>query len=231
MSNCPIFPIIFKKFVIKMGVPPLKTYKIHLIRHGLTRANLEGLYCGVTDLPLCPEGTAELTHLAATYSYPFVDVVYCSPLLRARQTAEILFPGCALELVDSLREISFGIYEGRALAELKNDDAFQKWVSFGSSHVPPGAEPHDVFARRCVEGFVGLVEDMMRRGLPSAAVVTHAGVIAQILAALAYPKKSVYDWQSIPGCGYTAVADPSLFLRQPVVEIVDYVPEDLDIGL
>lgn len=207
----------------------LKTYKIHLIRHGITTANLEGTYCGVTDLPLCPEGAADLNRLAETYSYPFVDVIYCSPLLRARQSAEILFPGCALELMDHLREAGFGIYEGRSLAELKTDAEFQKWVSFGSGLVPPGAEPHDAFARRCVAGLSELAEDMMRRGLPSAAVVTHAGVIANILASAAYPKKSVYDWQCIPGCGYTAIADPSLFLRQPVIEVVGYVPEDLEV--
>lgn len=131
--------------------------------------------------------------------------------------------------MEQLREAAFGIYEGRSLAELKTDAEFQKWVAFGSGHVPAGAEPHDAFARRCVEGFTSMVEDMMRRGLFSAAAVTHAGVIANILAAIAYPKKSVYDWQCIPGCGYTVMADPSLFLRQPVIEVTGYVPKDLDI--
>jgi hypothetical protein len=67
----------------------------------------------------------------------------------------------------------------------------------------------------------------MKTGSFSAAIVTHAGVVANILAALAYPRKSAYDWQCVPGCGYTVVADPSLFLRDPVVEVVSYVPEGL----
>ena len=39
----------------------MKNYTLYLIRHGITRANLEGLYAGGgTDLPLCDEGRAQL---------------------------------------------------------------------------------------------------------------------------------------------------------------------------
>ena len=71
----------------------MRTYKIHLIRHGLTRGNLEGRYIGVTDLPLCPQGRAQLEELLEQGEYPMVERVYVSPLLRARQTAQLLFPG------------------------------------------------------------------------------------------------------------------------------------------
>ena len=66
------------------------TYKIHLLRHGLTQANLDGRYIGRTDLPLCPEGRARLEKLRDACEYPWVERVYTSPLLRARQTAELL---------------------------------------------------------------------------------------------------------------------------------------------
>lgn len=48
----------------------MKTYKIHLIRHGQTEANAKGLYIGMTDLPLSPEGLAELLTLKREYTYP-----------------------------------------------------------------------------------------------------------------------------------------------------------------
>ena len=42
----------------------MRTYQLHLIRHGLTEGNLKGLYVGSgTDLPLCPEGAAQLEAL------------------------------------------------------------------------------------------------------------------------------------------------------------------------
>ena len=42
----------------------MKTFKLHLIRHGITAGNLQGLYIGSgTDLPLCDEGRAQLAEL------------------------------------------------------------------------------------------------------------------------------------------------------------------------
>ena len=71
----------------------MKYYKLHLIRHGLTQGNLDGLYVGsATDLPLCAEGRAQLKTLRKDFVYPRVDTLFVSPLLRAKETAEILFP-------------------------------------------------------------------------------------------------------------------------------------------
>ena len=72
----------------------MKYYKLHLIRHGLTAGNLQGLYIGSgTDLPLCDEGRAQLEELKRSFTYPNVPLVFTSPMLRATQTAEVLFLG------------------------------------------------------------------------------------------------------------------------------------------
>ena len=66
----------------------MKTFKLHLIRHGLTSGNLQGLYIGSgTDIPLCDEGRAQLAELKERFEYPQVDTVFSSPLLRAVETA------------------------------------------------------------------------------------------------------------------------------------------------
>ena len=58
-------------------------FKLHLIRHGLTAGNLEGRYIGAgTDLPLCDEGRAQLAALKRDFTYPPVELVFTSPLLR-----------------------------------------------------------------------------------------------------------------------------------------------------
>ena len=88
----------------------MKTYKLHLIRHGLTRANLEGIYAGSgTDLPLCPEGRAQLEALRRDFEYPNVPLVITSPMLRARETADILYPGIKQIGIDDLREINLKV--------------------------------------------------------------------------------------------------------------------------
>ena len=49
----------------------MKTYRIHLIRHGLTAANTEGRYVGGgTDEPLCDTGIMGLEFLKSNYKYP-----------------------------------------------------------------------------------------------------------------------------------------------------------------
>lgn len=203
----------------------MKTYKIHLIRHGLTEANLNGSYCGTLDMPLCEEGREQLYELLDTYEYPFVERVYASPLERARETAEILFPGNDYIAVENLREASFGRFEGKRMADLEEDEEFAKWLVPGGDFTPAGVEPARNFYVRCRQGMIQVVDDMMQSGITSAAVVTHAGVISAIMAALAVPRRSVYDWNCEAGRGFTLRADPSIFLREPILELVREIPE------
>ncbi len=204
----------------------MKTYKIYLIRHGLTRANLEGRYCGTTDIPLCEEGIQGLNKLLDMYEYPFVDTVYSSPLLRSRETAEILFPDCEYIAVDNLREASFGRFEMLRMQDLKEDEEYQKWIVPGQDYTPAGMEPSKSFYVRCRAGLIQIIDDMMQRGITSAAVVTHISVIGAAMSALAFPKQAPYEWNCEAGCGFILRADPSLYLREPLVEYVGEVPFD-----
>ena len=71
----------------------MKTFKLHLIRHGMTAGNLQGLYIGSgTDIPLCDEGRAQLKELKERFEYPQVDTVFSSPLVRAVETANLCSP-------------------------------------------------------------------------------------------------------------------------------------------
>ena len=91
----------------------MKTFKLHLIRHGMTAGNLQGLYIGSgTDIPLCDEGRTQLNELKERFEYPQVDTVFSSPLLRAVETANILFPDAKHTFtVHDLREAGFGKFE------------------------------------------------------------------------------------------------------------------------
>ena len=74
----------------------MKGYRISILRHGKTAANEDGIYIGKTDLPLSEAGKEELRELYETHEYPKVQKVYTSPLERAVQSAEILFPDLSL---------------------------------------------------------------------------------------------------------------------------------------
>ena len=161
----------------------MKTFKLHLIRHGITAGNLQGLYIGSgTDIPLCDEGRAQLADLKERFEYPQVDTVFSSPLMRAVETANILFPNAAHQFsVHDLREAGFGVFENHPVKELVKDEDFKKWITPGSGFVPEGAEPTEAFHARCSETLLKLFEYMIRMDVTEAACVTHGGVIMSML--------------------------------------------------
>ena len=204
----------------------MKTFKLHLIRHGLTSGNLEGLYVGGgTDLPLCPEGKNQLLELKNEFTYPKVRTVVSSPLMRATQTADILFPDAEHKLViDQLRENHFGVFEGRPMKELLKDPDFARWMDPRSGFTPEGGEPLAQFHARCADTLLKLFHYMVKMQETEMACVTHGGVIMSMLAQKAYPQRRPEDWMADPGCGYTVQCDVAMLMRDQLVEAVEIVP-------
>lgn len=204
----------------------MKTFKLHLIRHGLTSGNLNGLYIGSgTDLPLCDAGRAQLARLKERFDYPAADTVFSSPLVRAVETAAILFPDARHQFtVHDLREAHFGVYENRPVRELVKDPDFKKWIDPASGFTPQGAEPAAAFHRRCGEALLKLFEYMIRMDIPEAACVTHGGVIMSMLSQHALPSRRPEQWMADPGCGYTVQTDVQLWMRDRLTEAFDIVP-------
>ncbi len=201
----------------------MKSYKIHLIRHGLTEANEQGRYLGRTDLPLSPRGLADLLQKKGEAVYPSAARFYTGPLTRCRQSLEVLYPDCGAEVVDELTECDFGAWDNKTAAELQTDDAFLRWMR-GETSAIPGGEDAAAFQARVMAAFEGIVEDVMKYGDGDAVVCTHGGVIMLIMAAYALPQADASAWTCEPGCGFTLRVSPSLWMREPVAEAIDYVP-------
>ena len=103
-----------------------------MIRHSSTRGNLLRQYVAPQDHPLAPEGVALAERRRG--EMPPIDGLWVSPMLRCRQTAEILFPGVEQRLVDALKECDFGTFEGKTWAELKDNPIYQAWLA-GDPHI------------------------------------------------------------------------------------------------
>lgn len=164
--------------------------EIYLIRHGATAGNMERRYIGRTDEPLCPEGRAALAALSG--SLPAPDVLCCSPMLRARETAALLFPGVPLQIAEGLRETDFGVFEGKTAAELSDCAAYRAWVDSGCTGPIPGGEDVGAFKRRVTAAFLEAVS-----ALPAgarAAFVMHGGGIMAVMEAFDRPAGSFYDY-------------------------------------
>lgn len=200
------------------------TYKLHLIRHGQIAENLKGAYIGATDSPLSDEGAEKLASLADILEYPHVEKVYSSPLLRCTQTADILYPNTLVEKVPDMSEYNFGDFEGRTFAELKDNEEFMRWIEGKEGAEVPNGEASADFAARIENGIDFILNDMMKNRVTSAALVTHGGVIMQLLSRFGYPKQEPRDWVTSFGEGYTVTVTPQFWMRDRIFEVSGIVP-------
>jgi probable phosphoglycerate mutase len=84
------------------------------MRHGTTDWNEQYKLQGRTDIPLNERGRRMAEQAAEEYRNVPFDICYCSPLRRAKETAEIVLKGRDVPIITDKRlmEMSFGIYEG-----------------------------------------------------------------------------------------------------------------------
>ena len=92
--------------------------KIYLMRHGETEWNKIGKFQGQVDTPLAKEGILQAQKTAEGMKESPFDCIFSSPLKRAYMTAQIIRGDREIPLIrdNRLKEMSFGIYEGRRLA-------------------------------------------------------------------------------------------------------------------
>ena len=148
--------------------------KLALLRHGPTDWNAQGRVQGSVDTPLSAAGFAKMSALLPPAGFATARV-YCSPKLRARQTAACL--GLIDPILDDrLAEQNWGAWEGLTREEMRardGEDAFEKAGSMrGLEFRPPGGESTgEVHAR--LQSFFSDVA----AGGEDALVVAHAGIL------------------------------------------------------
>ncbi|MCI8441899.1 MAG: histidine phosphatase family protein [Provencibacterium sp.] len=203
------------------------TYRIHLIRHGMTQGNMEGRYIGRTDIPLCERGRSELRALKEQFEYPQVDMVVSSPLQRCTETAQILYPERYMEGWEAFMECDFGEWENKSYQQLQNIPAFAQWLSSGMKQAPPGGESPQQVLARAANGMEKLFERMMKERLRSVALITHGGLISMLLYGMGLPKRPVEQCMVGNGKGYTLLMTPQMWMRDHAFEIYGVAPYGL----
>lgn len=202
----------------------MRTYKIYLLRHGVTQANLEGRYVGRTDVPLCKAGVQEIEGLLKECEYPNVGRVYSSPLLRCTETAKLIYPAFEPVIVENLQEYDFGEFENKTIEELIGNENYAKWIDNNLDIGLSGAENMQAFKARIVDALDSIIIDMMRTKLSDAAVITHGGVIMQLLAHCGLPQRKPISWGTGNGRGYTLLVNASLWGNNKMVEVFTELP-------
>lgn len=145
----------------------------YAVRHGQTDWNALGRVCGRTDLPLNAEGERQARQTAGSLCGLAIERIVCSPLLRARQTADFAAQALGLPVrVDArLIEQDYGIFEGRSVT----DEAFLRAKRQFAVRYPGGESMMQVAAR-----VYALLDEERRKGGGPVLLVCHGGVLRLI---------------------------------------------------
>jgi broad specificity phosphatase PhoE len=150
--------------------------RVYLARHGQTAYNLEGRFQGQLPVSLDDTGRAQAAGLAERAATHDFAKLWCSPLLRARETADIVAAriGLVPHADPRLMETDAGNWTDRSFADVQAEapDSFAAFVGGEPDFAFPGGES---FAQQGVRVAAALTD--IEQGALPALVVCHGGVI------------------------------------------------------
>ncbi len=157
--------------------------RIWLVRHGQTRANLEGLYSGISETELTELGISQALAVGQMLQGVPFDKVFCSELGRARHTARLILQRRDLAVISEprLNEMNFGDWEMRHHRDLQREDAenYAAWCSDWQNVIPNNGEGFQRFAQR-VNDFSDALKALQHNG-GNILLVSHQGVLSLLL--------------------------------------------------
>jgi probable phosphoglycerate mutase len=192
-----------------------------ILRHAATAWNESRRLQGMTDVPLSPAGEAA----AGEWRLPLPAGGWpriCSPLQRARRTAELLRPAAAVSIDPRLREMSFGLWEGRTIADLRTliGEPFLEAERRGLDFQPPGGES----PRAVIERLSSWAAEIAANGRPTVAVSHKAAIRALLAMATGWDMTGRQpvrlDWSCLHfftahGDGRVTMARPNVAMASP----------------
>ena len=157
---------------------------IYFMRHAQSEANLKDILASRQDFPLTQKGRQEAAVIASEFKdIAQLDRIFCSPLIRARQTAQAIATafGLNVETDERITEQDLGVFSGMTYAELDDRPDYMhersnrwKWIPRG------GGESYEMIANRLEQFFQSL--ESLAGG--SILFVTHAVTLRMVKAIL-----------------------------------------------
>lgn len=190
--------------------------KVYLLRHGETEYNEQKRYQGSRDIPLSAKGRGELRRADIS-----PRTVYVTPLCRTEQTARVLFPEAHLIPVPGLREMDFGVFEGRSYLEMADDPEYRAWVDSGCEDKIPGGERRKEFCQRVCEAFSPLVDQALSEGEDALVILAHGGTQMAVMERYALPRKNYFEWAAPNAGGF--VLDASRWQSDRTLALLETV--------
>jgi len=169
--------------------------RIILVRHGQTEWNREERFRGRVDIDLDEVGVRQAKAAADRLAQWGVAAIYSSPLKRAMATAEAIAErlGLAVQTLDGINDMHFGVWQGLSVAEARKDypELFELWRrSPEQLRIPEGETLDDVQKRA-----VATINDLVAKHEDeTVALVTHR-VVCKVLLCHALGLDNSHFWQ------------------------------------
>ncbi|WP_297440293.1 histidine phosphatase family protein [Sulfurimonas sp.] len=151
--------------------------KITLVRHTEVEEAYHKRYNGHIDIGLSKKGQEQAKTLAKHFQTQLFDAVFCSDLLRAKETLQPFAQVSQAIYTQKLREKSWGKHEGMSFDEIIAEgeieyQEFEQWID------ALDGEPYAEYIQRVRTFFL---EYLPRLNAVNVLVVTHAGVIRVLM--------------------------------------------------
>ena len=155
--------------------------KIYLTRHGQTDWNVEHRPQGKADIELNRKGEEQARIVAKEkLNNTYIDLIICSPLKRAKRTAEIINTDRNIPIIydERISERDFGEFEGKTIDEIKNETKFQGFWNYEYNIQYKKAENIQKFFNRVYE-FLDETKEKYRD--KNILLVAHGGVSVPVI--------------------------------------------------
>ena len=173
--------------------------KLFLVRHGEIESNLKKIYAGWSEEPLTPNGRRQAQEAAEKLVRYDIEAIYCSPLTRTVQTAEIIGSVLSIKPVpeESFKELRMGPWEGKSEDQVSREfpHEWQVWNTRPAELALPGRETLHQLLERNLRGVKRILAE---KPAEKSLIVTHVAIIRVLLMHFQWMVPNLYRTLHIP---------------------------------
>jgi len=144
---------------------------LYFVRHGQTADNVNHILTGRMDIPLNDEGIKQVEQAGIESKDLHFDIIFCSPLNRARQTCEAInkYHNTPVIISEELIERTYGKYEGKPSSSIDREKCWNYFLDMDKKGMEP---PKSIFGR--VYAFLDKIKEEYKD--KNVLIVAHNGI-------------------------------------------------------
>lgn len=188
--------------------------KIFVVRHCESMGNLLHSFAGHSDVDISPKGELQLKCLSECFKGIKLDMVYTSPLLRAKKTAEAInkYSGAPIIIEEDFIEINLGVLDGKPVSEM-TDQQTAWWLTEPDQFYVEGGETMREVADRVYSALKRVAEQNPDSTI---AVASHGCAIRNLIRVLkGFGPTGIkeVDWCDNTGINYIVYENGEFYLE------------------